>query len=305
MRTPAVTIARLQRLSTLLLVMVALGWAMALAAQGHWVAGVVGALIVAFGYALFLAAEFVLLLRHGIDVPTLRPTPGQLVKAWAGEVLRTPLVFCWRQPFRRRAEPDFLPRDAQGRRGVLFVHGFVCNRALWNPWMRRLRAHGIPFVAVDLDPPFGSIDAYRSVLASAAERLRAATGRPPVVVAHSMGGLAVRAWLAGLSDAGAAIDRVVTIATPHGGTWLARFALTRNGLEMQPGSAWLRLLGTREADGVQKRFVCYWGHCDNIVFPISSARWPGADCRHLEATAHVQMAYHPQVFEDVLALLQR
>jgi triacylglycerol esterase/lipase EstA (alpha/beta hydrolase family) len=298
------TIARLQRLSTLLIVLLALGWALALAERGHAVAALGGAFLVAFGYALFLAVEFVMLLRHGIDVPSLRPKAGQVLRAWWGEVLRTPLVFCWRQPFRRGSEPDLITADAVDRRGVLFVHGFVCNRALWNPWMRRLRERGVPFVAVDLEPPFGSIDRYPAVLGPAAAKLRAATGRPPVVVAHSMGGLAVRAWLANELDAGAAVHRVVTIATPHGGTWLARFALTRNGVEMQRGSPWFESLRARESAMAHGRFVCYWGHCDNIVFPISSATLAGADCRHLEATAHVQMVYHPQVLIDVLALLQ-
>jgi triacylglycerol lipase len=297
------TIARLQRLSALLVALLALAWALVLGGRGHAVTAVAGALLVAFGYALFLAAEFVMLLRHGIDVPAFRPRAAQVLRAWWGEVLRTPLVFGWRQPFRRCAEPDFLPTGASGR-GVLLVHGFVCNRALWNPWMRRLRERQVPFVAVDLEPPFGSIDRYCSVLAGAAQRLRLATGRTPLVVAHSMGGLAVRAWLADEPDPAAAAHRVVTIATPHAGTWLARFALTRNGLEMQRGSAWLESLGARESAALFERFVCYWGHCDNIVFPISSAAPAGADCRHLEATAHVQMAYHRQVFADVLALLQ-
>jgi len=299
------TIARLQQVSTLVILMLAAGWAFVLAREGHPVAAVLGAVVVAFGYALFLALEFVLLLRHGIDVPARRPTPSRVALAWCGEVLRTPLVFCWRQPFRHAAEPDFLSAaDLRGRRGVLLVHGFVCNRALWNPWMRRLRERGVPFVAVDLEPPFASIDRYGDVLQRAARRLRTATGRAPVVVAHSMGGLAVRAWLAGEPDAGAAVHRVVTIATPHAGTWLARFAVTTNGLEMRPGSAWLESLRARERERAHERFVCYWGHCDNIVFPISSATLAGAECRHLEATAHVQMTYHPQIFEDVLGLLQ-
>jgi len=299
------TIARLQRVSTLLLVVLALGWAAALVQGGHPFVWAAGALLIAFGYALFLAVEFLMLARHGIDIEERRPRVRQLLRAWAAEVLRTPLVFCWRQPFRWGAEADHLPSDARGRRGVLLVHGFVCNRALWNPWMRRLRAQGVPFVAVDLEPPFDSIDRYPAVLDTAARRLVAATGLTPLVVAHSMGGLAVRAWLA--REPGAVVTdvhRVVTVATPHAGTWLARYAMTRNGLEMQRGSAWLEALRARESPSRDERFVCYWGHCDNIVFPISSAALPGADCRHLEATAHVQMVYHPQVYEGVLALLR-
>jgi len=300
LRAPIV-IARLQRFSTLLVLAVAFGWAAVLLERGHPWAAIIGAVLVALGYALFLGLEFVLLARHGVDLQHLRPSVAQLLRAWCGEVLRTPLVFCWRQPFRWHAEPDHLPAAAQGRRGVLLVHGFVCNRALWNPWMRALRARGVPFVAVDLEPPFGSIDRYVPALRDAAGRLEAATGQPPLVVAHSMGGLAARAWLA--EGVGPVPYRVMTIATPHGGTWLARYALTRNGFEMQRDGAWLKRLAAREAPDHGRRFVCFYGHCDNIVFPISTATLPGADNRHLAATAHVQMVYHPEVFQAALALL--
>jgi pimeloyl-ACP methyl ester carboxylesterase len=303
-RRGRVVIARLQRLSTALVVALALAWAAGLATLGHsWIAAL-GATAIAFGYALVLGLEFSLLLRHGIDVPALRPSAGQLLRAWAGEAARTPLVFCWRQPFRSRAEPDHLPAQARGRRGLLLVHGFVCNRGLWNPWMRALRARGVPFVAVNLEPPFDSIDAYPPILADAARRLEAATGLAPLVVAHSMGGLAVRAWLARAGEATAS-HAVVTVATPHAGTWLARYALTRNGFEMRPAGPWLQALAAREPADTAAGYTCFYGHCDNIVFPVSSGTRPGADNRHLAATAHVQMVYHPAVLAAVLAKLER
>jgi len=294
-------IARLQRFSTVLVITIALAWAFLLLHAGQPWAATGGALLIAFGYAFFLAFEFVQLVRHGIDVEALRPSPVQLFRAWCGEVLRTPLVFCWRQPFRSRSEPDHLPPDARGRRGVLLVHGFVCNRGLWNPWMRTLRARDVPFAAVDLEPPFGSIDAYVPTLAAAAAMLAAATGRPPLVVCHSMGGLAVRAWLADAHDG--VVDRVVTIATPHAGTWLARYAVTRNGFEMQRDGPWLRDLAARESRRAQAPYACFYGHCDNIVFPTSTATRAGADNRHVPATAHVQMVYRAEVLEAVLALV--
>ena len=54
---------------------------------------------------------------------------------------------------------------------------------------------------------------------------------------------------------------------------------------------------------MRARFVCFWSHCDNIVFPTRSATLPGADNRHLEATPHVRMVYHPDVFAEVMRAL--
>ncbi len=182
------------------------------------------------------------------------------------------------------------------------MHGFFCNRGLWNPWLRRLRAAEIPFIAVSLEPVFGSIDAYREPIAAAAHALERVTGLAPVVAAHSMGGLAVRAWLA--SDPEARVHRFVTIASPHAGTSMAkrrRGAL--NIAQMAPGSDWLLALAARESTRPRAQLVCFWSHCDNIVFPTRNATLPDADNRHLERTPHVRMVFHPAVFDEVLRSL--
>jgi triacylglycerol esterase/lipase EstA (alpha/beta hydrolase family) len=222
----------------------------------------------------------------------------QLLRAWWGEVRLAPLVFCWRQPFRSNAQPDWLPE--RSARGIVLVHGFLCNRGFWNPWMPRLRAAGVPHVAVNLEPVFASIDAYASCIDAAVRRLALATGRPPLVVAHSMGGLAVRAWLS-RGDAADAVHGVVTIGTPHRGTWLGRFAFARNGAQMRLDSPWLQELAARERKlAAPARYTCFYSHCDNVVFPASAATLAGADNRHIEGSAHVNLASEPAVFDEVM-----
>jgi triacylglycerol esterase/lipase EstA (alpha/beta hydrolase family) len=61
-------------------------------------------------------------------------------------------------------------------------------------------------------------------------RVTQATGLPPVIVAHSMGGLATRAWLRAFS-ADARVHRVITLGTPHGGTWLGAGARLPTGAD--------------------------------------------------------------------------
>ncbi|MDQ6640583.1 MAG: alpha/beta fold hydrolase [Pseudomonadota bacterium] len=256
---------------------------------------------VLLGYAAVLALEFAWLLHSYDHDDAARPRPAQLLRAWAAEVSVAPRVFLWRQPFRSGSEPDHVPATSIGRRGVLFVHGFFCNRGLWNPWLRRLRRSDVPFVAVSLEPIFGSIDDYREIIDAGARRLAQATGLAPVIVAHSMGGLAVRAWLA--ADDQAPLHRLVTIASPHAGTRLGRHGRGLNIGQMRLDSEWLAQLANRESAASRGRFVCFWSHCDNIVFPTRSATLLGADNRHLEVTPHVQMVDHPAVFEEVLRAL--
>lgn len=291
-------LARLQQAITLGALALAALWAWACWRAGHPLWALAGALLIVGGYALVLALEFSLLrLAHGSD-PAPRATAAQLLQAWWAEVRAAPLVFCWRQPFASRRWPDRLPADAQGRRGVLLVHGFICNRGLWNPWLRRLSEQGVPFVAVNLEPVFGSIDDYIAILEQAVQRLERATGLAPVVVAHSMGGLAVRRWWAEHGD-DARVHHALTLGTPHRGTWLARFAMTRNARQMQQISSWLQTLAAREPAGRARQFTCYYSHCDNIVFPPSTATLPGADNRHLSGVPHVHMADRPEPWVEL------
>jgi triacylglycerol lipase len=292
-------LARLQQFTTLSLLAAAVLWATWFMGAGKpgWAAG--GVALIVFGYAVFLAIEFVMVwFVHGSD-PSPKASAAQLLVAWFGEVHTAPRVFCWQQPFFSQRVPDFLPAGS-GRRGVVLVHGFVCNRGLWNRWTLRLRDQGVPFVAVNLEPVFGTISGYAGIIEKAVQRVEQATGLAPVVVGHSMGGLAIRAWLSAF-DGHARVHRVITIGSPHRGTWLGRFGMSRNSREMALGTDWQRALEASEAAEHFERFTCFYSHCDNIVFPASTATLPGADNRHVPGSAHVQLLDQPEVLSEVLA----
>lgn len=327
---PVDMLALLQRALVLLVLALALGgWWLGAALQ--WPVGWRLALLAVtlLPHAPVMAFEFALLAWLGRSAPAPRPSAMQLLRAWWGEVWGGVEVFGWRQPFRAQAEPDDVDATRHaGRRGVVLVHGFVCNRGLWNPWLRRLRQQGVPFVAVNLEPVFGAIDAYPPIIEAAVARLRLATGLAPLIVAHSMGGLATRAWLrsrrADLPDGSAhgsaegaaagtggrdrqpAAQHVLTVGTPHHGTWLARWAMSPNARQMRQASPWLRELAADEAQQPRPyaHFTCFWGHCDNIVFPAATATLEGAANHHLPGVAHVHMLTRPAVFAALQQLLK-
>ena len=258
-----------------------------------------GLLVLSLAHATVLGMEFIASRHVSARDPIEPASPMQCARAWLAESLLAPRVFCWQQPFRSHAIPDHLP-ERHGRRGVVLVHGFLCNRGFWNPWLRALREKDHAFVAVNLEPVFDSIDRYGEIIDDAVRRVTAATGRPPVMICHSMGGLAARAWLRA-SEPGR-VHRIVTIGTPHRGTWLARFGHTPNGREMRIGGDWMRLI---EGERIRPDlFVCWYSNCDNIVFPISTATLPGADNRLAAGRGHVEMAFVPSVRRQTLELLE-
>ena len=268
---------------------------------------VVGTLLLLFGHAAFLAVEFALAHWLNRADPAPRASLSMLMVAWFTESITATRVFLWRQPFRSNAWPDraeALQTGQTGKRGVVFIHGFICNRGLWNPWMQRLQHEGRAFVAVNLEPVFGSIDDYASIIEEAVSRVERATGLPPLLVCHSMGGLAARAWLRRV-NADHRVAHVVTIGTPHHGTWLARFSHMRNSRQMRQGKGWLAQLGEDEPPLRKRLFTCYYSNCDNIVLPASTATLPGAVNHFVPGAAHVAMAFNTRVVESVLALLDR
>lgn len=236
----------------------------------------------------------------------LEPYPALSVwlRAWAREVLHSLRVFGWQQPWRYQALPDHLPDQAAGRRGVLLVHGFVCNRGFWNTWMRQLRRADVPHVAVTAEPPFGDIARQAETLQAAWQRLFEATGRAPLLVGHSMGGLLIRSWLAQQPQELAMAHEVITIGSPHHGTALAQFAQSEAARQMQLLSPFLQALAARESPERRSRFTCYWSVCDHIVFPAQTATLAGADNRHLAGHPHVGLAEAPEILGDVLQRVQ-
>ena len=262
------------------------------------------------GHALILASQFIFMAWRGGSVRVPVPSAATVLRAAAREWAQALRVFGWRQPFRSARFPDRLstepgaPLDETPRRGVVLVHGFVCNRGFWTPWLRELQARGHVFEAVNLEPVFTSIDDYAAQVGAAVERMRAATGRAPVLLCHSMGGLAARAWLRTVDDPDR-VRHIVTVASPHYGTWIARFSQLPNGRQMRLHSPWIEALDRSETPAQRAKFTCWYSDCDNIVFPFDTAVLPGANSRFMPGQAHLALAFHPAVMNETLDRLAR
>ena len=294
-----VMVAQLQKLIVLMLLVATSSTFLWLMASGHLAFAFGAALMILCGHAFFLAGEFVLLSLTDVKIPaSVRPSIGKLGRAWLIECVTTPRVFYWEQPFRSKAEPDYLPDHAVSRRGVVLVHGMFCNRGFWNAWIKRLRARQIPCIAVTLEPMFGSIDAYRAAIEASVACIESVTALPPIIVGHSMGGLAVRSWLAAY-QADSRAHHIFTIATPHRGTLLAKFSRAANGKQMRIASSWLKQLVALDSPARLKRTTCFYSNCDNVVFPSHCATLDGASNRLLPGLGHVRLAFETQIFDAV------
>ena len=277
----------------------------ALARSTDWTPGCcIGLYLLLFGHPTLLAIEM-LLARHiaaRSDAPRARwrDLPRAVLREW----IESTAVFGWRMPWRSNAIEDHLPTTSRGLRGVVFIHGYLCNRGLWNPWMRRLRRLDRAFVAVNLEPVFTTLDEYVPQVERAVRRMETATGLAPVIVAHSMGGLVARAWLRSRathkrSDGTAEAARLITIGTPHRGTWLARLARPVNARQMRIGSRWLTTLTGREPPTLQGLITSWWSECDQIVYPPPTAVFPGSEAKQLRGVGHIALTAREEVWNEI------
>ena len=279
-------------------------WVAWLWPRSPWLA-LAGVVAVPLLLRLLMAPQFLLMAWATRADATPRPGARQLLRAWWAESRWAARVFGWWQPFRHQAVADWLPDQPTGRRGVVLVHGFLCNRGFWMPWLALLRARGHAFAAVTLEPAFGSIDDYAATIDDAVRRVAGATGRAPVLIGHSMGGLAVRAWLRAVPDADARMHRAITLGTPHHGTWAARHATSANGRQMVLHGDWVRALQAQEPAARRARFVCWYSNCDNVVYPPAAAMLEGADNRFIAGVAHVELGFDARVVDACLDLLSK
>ena len=285
--------ARLLQLFVLSAVLFALGWLWLFWTSPAWLS-FAGFWAIPVFHAAFLTTEFTVARKVNRGDPSPGASALQWVRAWGRELTIAIKVFGWWQPFRSGALPDQWTPAVRGQSGVIFIHGFACNRGLWTPWLRSLRSEGRACAAIDLEPVFVPIDQYAAQIDDAVARMTVATGVPPVLVCHSMGGLAVRAWLR-VAGADARVAHVITLGTPHHGTWLGQFSWANNGLQMRYMGPWVLQLHRDEPIGRAARFTCWYSNCDNMVFPASSAMLAGAENRFAPGLAHLELALDARV----------
>jgi len=212
-------------------------------------------------------------------------------------------LFVLIQPFERWfMGAERVRRAAKGEMPVLLVHGYCCNRGVWWRLRRRVEQAGFCVATVNLEPMYGSIDDYVEPLHRRIEALCAETGAQRVaLVAHSMGGMACRAYLARHGAARAA--KLVTLGSPHHGSEIARIGLGRNARQVEPGSAWLRAL-EQKGFPAGLPLACLYSAHDNFVMPQDSNRLEGADNRPFAGVGHLEMMFSRPIGAALVAALK-
>jgi hypothetical protein len=225
-----------------------------------------------------------------------------------GEYRAALTVYVMRMPWATKCPGILPPLPSEilsvGRQPVpvLLVHGFICNHRVWNNMAHALRQAGHPVLMIDLEPLFTSIDNYTALIEQAVvELLLASRSQQIALVGHSMGGLAIRAWLRAYGAK--RVASIITLGTPHKGTRIANAALTPNGTQMVWHSPWLQELERSESQDTRHLIHTAITPQDNIVYPQREQVLSGAQVKEFAGRGHLELCLAPEVIQWVVEQL--
>lgn len=204
-------------------------------------------------------------------------------------VVLTPFEWLWMSADRLR--PCKTP--------ILLVHGYGCSRAIWWKMRRELEAAGHTVATVSLTPPYTSVGKLVPQLAQRIDEVCAACDAQQVIlIAHSMGGLVSRSFIArhGIAQ----VEQLISFASPHQGSELARLGFGQNAREMEPDSLWLNDLAQ---ESVKVPFVSIRTSHDNYVMPQDNQRLPEAEDIELPVLGHLAALYSLRTTKAILSCI--
>ena len=154
---------------------------------------------------------------------------------------------------------------------ILLVHGMVDNRSIFTVLRRGLVNRGFGRIETINYPVLTTdIRAAAARLGDEVERIASETGYERIhVIGHSLGGLIARYYVTRLGG-DERVHTLVTLGTPHRGSYLAyawNNSLTR---QLRPGSGLLQELAEPVRD-CQTRFIVYWSDLDQVILPQGNA----------------------------------
>jgi triacylglycerol esterase/lipase EstA (alpha/beta hydrolase family) len=220
------------------------------------------------------------------------------------------IVFQFAQPFVQLVVPPYSAGRGDSNTAVLpilLVHGYVSNRGMWIHFYHRLRAvWRAPIAAVNVEPVFGDIEVMAMQLDSEiAAFCKKSKQDQIIVIAHSMGGLVTRAYMrrCARGEKPTHVAKLITLGTPHAGTYMAKFGIGQCARQMTSGSAWLSSLAATEQAATLPPAVSLYSTDDDLVYPPETCALPWARNEAVSGVGHVGLLFSDDVFAKVLAEL--
>lgn len=206
----------------------------------------------------------------------------------------------------RAARVEAQPTD--GHRPIVFAHGLVGHPGNFLPMRKFMALHGRKRTyAFALDAGSNmeeNAERFRHYIDEVIRVNDLPANTKIDCVAHSMGGLVVR--LALENETSVRIATLVTLGSPHQGTYAARYGASRNVVDLRPDSAVMRRLAAQlpwAGPPSRPRLVALWSPADVLLLPAEAARAEGAETIEMRGFTHYSYLLHPRGWSQVLRVL--
>ncbi|MEN3362394.1 MAG: triacylglycerol lipase [Mycobacteriales bacterium] len=192
---------------------------------------------------------------------------------------------------------------------ILLLHGMIGNGSIFTVLRRSLCRRGFgPVHTVNYSPLTRDVRIAARTLGRQVESLCARTGYERVhVIAHSLGGVIARYYVQRLGG-DARVHTLVTLGTPHSGTYAAHLLPVRLARQVRPGSALLAELDA-PVHRCDTRFVAIWSDLDQLIYPKEHAQLehPGLTTRNvlLAGAGHLSLPSDRRVVLELARTLTR
>jgi pimeloyl-ACP methyl ester carboxylesterase len=209
------------------------------------------------------------------------------------------------------ARDEVEPMEDDGARPIVFVHGLGGHRGNFLPMRAFLALCGRKrtyAIALDSSKPMEeSAEDLRRFIDELFEKNALLPGSQIDVVGHSMGGLVARL---AIDDevTRSRVHTLVTLGTPHSGTYAARYGATRNLLDLRPDSAVMQRLRRQlpwRGAPTMPRLVSLWSKADVFLLPPEAGCAEGAESIEMPRFTHYSYLLLPMAWERVESVLSR
>lgn len=207
----------------------------------------------------------------------------------------------------RLEEKTFYDRVSADNPPVLLLHGFLGTRGAMFPLELRLKRDGFVVFSLNLGTlNIGDIRKSAMLIHQKIERILREVDLEKIdIVGHSMGGLIGLYYIKKLSGH-QYVRKLITMGTPHTGTWVALAGVATIGLisrsswQLLPDNFFLREL---QADPLPAQVEYYSiAGSDDIICPPERCRLEGA--RYIEIPCgHAGLATSTEIYKEIRNIL--
>ena len=186
---------------------------------------------------------------------------------------------------------------------VVLIHGIDDTAAIFDKMAPYLRLQGWQVYSLDLKPNNGDVG-LDQLAQQVVEYINRTFNRDQAIdlIGFSMGGIIGRYYVQRLGGY-KRIQRFVTIASPHHGTWTAYFRPNIGAAQMRRSSAFLTDLNQDVEMLDRLNFTSIWTPLDLMIVPAASSEMPVGKNVQISVSGHAWMVTDPRSLQAIATAL--